>query len=60
MEVYPDASGARHRLSYLKAFSGSMLADGYDYVNGAAILRISSVYTPSQASAFDAAFSKTT
>ena len=58
IEVYPDASGAQERYQYLKGFQGSMIGDGYDYLVGTALLRLSTYWTPAQASVLDAKFMK--
>jgi hypothetical protein len=56
IEVYPDAAGAAKRVQLLGAFEGTFLGDGYDYLNGADILRLSSLMTPGQAQLTDADF----
>jgi hypothetical protein len=57
VEVFPDAAGATSRMNYIQALAkGSPLFTEYDYVSGDAILRLSKVLTPDQASAYAAAF----
>jgi hypothetical protein len=55
IEVFPDLAGAQSRLDELKAFKPP-LGDGYDYLAGGAILRLSNYLTPDQASRFRSAF----
>jgi hypothetical protein len=55
IEVFPTASDAQARYQYLRGFKPP-LGDGYDYLSGAAILRLSQYLTPAQASAYKAAF----
>ena len=55
IEVFPSVANAQARLAYLKAFQPP-IGDGYDYLNGAAILRLSNYLTPTQAAQFHAAF----
>ena len=47
-EVYPTAAGARARYEYLRGFQPPF-GDGYDYLDGTAILRLSNYLTPAQA-----------
>jgi hypothetical protein len=54
IEVFPTA-GARQRADYIQGF-GPMLADGYDFTVGGALLRLSKYLTPAQAQAYKAAF----
>lgn len=49
IEVYPTTADATKRTDELHALSGSMIGDGYDYQQGPAILRLSTVLTPKQA-----------
>jgi hypothetical protein len=62
IEVYPTSAGAEARAKYLQAFARAdpALSDGYDYVTGTAILRLSNYLTPSEASQYHAAFKKVT
>lgn len=55
IEFYPDEAGAAQRLSYLKAI-GPPLGDGYDYLAGTAVLRLSDRLTPDQATQYNQAF----
>jgi hypothetical protein len=57
IEVYPTAAGAQQRRAELAAFKPP-LGDGWDYVAGTAVLRLSTYLTPGQASAYLAAFRK--
>lgn len=56
IEVYPSAAGAQARRAYLAGFTPP-LGDGYDYVSGTAVLRLSQYLTPAQAHAYQKAFS---
>jgi len=55
IEVFPTAAGARQQADYIQGF-GPMLADGYDFTVGGALLRLSKYLTPAQAQAYKAAF----
>jgi hypothetical protein len=55
IEVFPDLAGAQSRLDELKAFKPP-LGDGYDYLAGGAVLRLSNYLTPDQAARFRSAF----
>jgi hypothetical protein len=55
IEVFPTAAQAQARARYIQGF-GPMLADGYDYVAGGALLRLSRYLTPAQAQAYKADF----
>ncbi|MGB7587390.1 MAG: hypothetical protein WBM00_01635 [Solirubrobacterales bacterium] len=55
IEVFPSVATAARRLAYLQRFAPP-LGDGYDYLSGAAILRLSNFLTPAQARAYKAAF----
>ena len=57
IEVFANATDAQHRFAYIQAIStsGNALFAEYEYLDGVAILRISSQLTPSQASAYKAA-----
>jgi hypothetical protein len=55
IEAYPTATGAKARYEYLRAFQPPF-GDGYDYLDGTAILRLSQYLTPAQARAYKAAF----
>jgi hypothetical protein len=57
IEVFPNAAGAKARYQYLKGFKPPF-GDGYDYLSGAAILRLSQYLTPAQAHAYEAAFAE--
>jgi hypothetical protein len=58
IEVYPTVAGARARTAYLRQISSTVqiIADGYDYTSGTAVLRLSRYLTPAQARAYKAAF----
>jgi hypothetical protein len=56
IEVFPTAASAKARYQYLRGFQPPF-GDGYDYLSGAAILRLSQYLTPTQARAYKAAFS---
>src|SRR5215472_7402845 len=55
IEAFPDAASARARYEYLRGFQPPF-GDGYDYLSGTAILRLSQYLTPAQARAYKAAF----
>jgi hypothetical protein len=55
IEVFPTAAQARQRADYIRGF-GAPLADGYDYADGGALLRLSQYLTPAQAQAYRADF----
>lgn len=55
IEVYPTAAGAQARRAYLAGFAPPF-GDGYDYLSGTAVLRLSQYLTPAQARAYDTAF----
>jgi hypothetical protein len=55
IEVFATVAGAQGRLEYLKSFQPP-LGDGYDYLVGDAVLRLSNYLTPAQAHAYRAAF----
>jgi hypothetical protein len=57
VEVYPNAAGAEARMDYIQSElkANPMLGTEYDYVVGAALVRVSSVLTPSQAQAYQTA-----
>lgn len=48
IEVFSSPAGAKSRMALLTAISG-VLADGYDYRAGSAVLRLGSPYLPAQA-----------
>jgi hypothetical protein len=56
IEVFPTTASARARYEYLRGFQPP-LGDGYDYLSGTAILRLSQYLTPAQARTYKAAFS---
>ena len=62
VEVYPDASGARSRGTYIATITKAapILGDGYDYVAGPVLLRLSTDLTPDQAAAYRAALTAVT
>ena len=55
IEAFPTAAGARARYEYLRGFQPPF-GDGYDYLSGTALLRLSQYLTPAQARAYRAAF----
>jgi hypothetical protein len=55
IEVFPTAAGAKARYQLLKGFTAPF-GDGYDYLSGPAILRLSQYLIPAQARAYEAAF----
>lgn len=55
IEVFPSVAGAQVRLAYLKVLQPP-IGDGYDYLAGPAILRLSNYLTPAQATQFRTAF----
>lgn len=55
IEAFSTVADAQARLAYLKAFRPPF-GDGYDYLAGLAILRLSNYLTPAQAAEFRAAF----
>jgi hypothetical protein len=57
IEAFPDPTSAHDRYVYLRAFKPPF-GDGYDYLTGTAILRLSQYLTPAQALAYRAAFVK--
>lgn len=57
IEVFPDAASAQSRLAELQGFKPPF-GDGYDYLAGTALLRLSNFLAPAQAAAYKAAFTK--
>jgi hypothetical protein len=55
IEVFPAAAAARARYAQLRSFTAP-IGDGYDYLSGTAILRLSADLTPAQARAYKVAF----
>ncbi len=55
IEVFAATADAQSRLDELKAFKPP-LGDGYDYLAGGAVLRLSNYLTPDQAARFRSAF----
>ena len=55
IEAFPDTASARDRYLYLRGFKPPF-GDGYDYLAGTAILRLSQYLTPAQARTYRAAF----
>ncbi len=54
IEVFPDAADAQARYEELKGLKP--FGDGYDYLAGTAILRLSKFLTPAQARRYEAVF----
>lgn len=57
IEVFPTASDAALRRDYVTGFQ-CPFGDGYDYLSGTALLRVSCSQTPVQAAAADKLFAK--
>lgn len=57
IEVFPAAADAAAREQYVSSFPPP-IGDGYDFLAGAALLRLADSYTPTQARALEAAFRK--
>jgi hypothetical protein len=60
IEVFSTPAEAQKRKTYLLAFAGTPLGDGYDYLAGTYLLRIFDSQTPTQAHALEAKFLKIT
>jgi hypothetical protein len=60
IEVFPNAGDAQARLDYVKGFSGTFVGDGYDYLTGSALLRLSRSYTPDEAKDIENSFRNAT
>lgn len=56
IEVFSTQAEAKKRKTYLLAFAGTPLGDGYDYLVGGYLLRIFDSQTPTQARALEAQF----
>jgi hypothetical protein len=58
VEVFASTTDAQHRFTYLQSLStsGNALLAEYEYLDGVAILRVSSDLTPTQAKAYETAF----
>jgi len=56
IECYPSSSGAQDRYQELKGFQGGLLGDGYDYVSGSCVLRLTKDLTPTQADQYQRTF----
>lgn len=57
IEVFATVAGARDRLAELKGFKPPF-GDGYDYLAGSAVPRLSNYLTPAQAAVYKAAFDR--
>ncbi|MCW2890748.1 MAG: hypothetical protein QOG28_2076 [Trebonia sp.] len=57
IEVFPNAAYAKARETYVQAFT-CPFGDGYDYLDGTALLRLACALTPAQAQANEALFKK--
>jgi hypothetical protein len=55
IEAFGNLEDAQARLDYLKAFRAPF-GDGYDYLAGTAILRLSAEHTPAEAAVMERAF----
>jgi hypothetical protein len=60
IECYAASDGARARYQQLQGYSGTVLGDGYDYVSGPCVLRLSKDMTPTQANQYQQAFETAT
>jgi hypothetical protein len=60
IEVFSTRAEAQKRRTYLLAFAGTPLGDGYDHIVGTCLLRIFDSQTLTQAHALEASFSKIT
>jgi hypothetical protein len=60
IECYPDATGAQARYQFLKGLQGGLLGDGYDYLSGECLLRVTSDLNPTQAAQYQQLFMATT
>lgn len=58
--VFSTPAEAQKRRTYLLAFVGTPLGDGYDYLAGTDLLRVFDSQTPTQARAIEAKFMKIT
>jgi hypothetical protein len=58
IEVFSTRAEAQKRKTYLSAFAGTPLGDGYEYIVGTCLLRIFDNQTPTQAHALEAEFLK--
>lgn len=57
IEVFPDIADAKAREAYVQAFT-CPIGDGYDYLDGTALLRLACAQTPAQAKSNEALFKK--
>jgi hypothetical protein len=60
IEIFSTRAEAQKRKTYLLAFAGTPLGDGYDHIVGTCLLRIFDSQTPTQAHVLEAEFSKIT
>lgn len=58
IERYKDSAGAKSRYEYMRGISkaSSMLGDGYDFLNGNTLLRVSNAVKPAVAKELETAF----
>jgi hypothetical protein len=56
IEVFPTVAAAQKRMLLLSSVAGTAFGDGYDYLAGKAVLRLSRYLTPTQARAYRVAF----
>jgi hypothetical protein len=57
IQVFPTTAYAQARETYVQAFT-CPLGDGYDYLDGTALLRLACGLTPAQGQANEALFKK--
>jgi hypothetical protein len=57
IEVFPDVADAQAREKYIQLFT-CPVGDGYDYLDGTALLRLDCALTPDQARANESLFKK--
>lgn len=59
VEVFSDPAGAKARMDYIQALAkGSPMFAEYDYTLGPALLRLSTILTPTQARAYEHALAR--
>ena len=60
IEVFSTRAEAQKRETYIQAFAGTFIGDGYDYLVGIYLLRIFDSQTPTQAHTLELKFLKVT